>query len=209
MTLHEAAENLCRLVRQFGALQPGPGALLPEVALALNDLQAATTRTTAPGRRARAIEAAAVRMLCGVTAQSANGCDWYEGIEHDAAEELRAALALPDEPLRVLVTVSGGVGIVDYCPEGVTVEVRDFDNVNADGSPGAYEVGPPLYQEDVRLIPCDGDPDTRGDWRRADNARPEFDGPAPGTCGACGLRDATPGRADGMCSECFAAQASE
>ena len=57
----------------------------------------------------------------------------------------------------------------------------------------------------------------------ADNARPEFDGEAPhandcptrhhgaapcecrpalGLCSACGLRDATPGRADGMCSEC-------
>lgn len=89
-----------------------------------------------------------------------------------------AARGIP-APLRVLVTVSGGVGIVDHCPEGVTVEVRDFDNVNADGSPGAYEVGPSLYQEDVRLVPCEGDPDTRGDWRRADNARPEFDGPAP------------------------------
>jgi len=33
-----------------------------------------------------------VRLMVGVTKQSSDGCDWYEGIEHDAAGEAREIL---------------------------------------------------------------------------------------------------------------------
>lgn len=82
--------------------------------------------------------------------------------------------AITAAPLRVLVTVSGGVAYVDRIPEGVTVEVRDMDGDQ--GEPSAYQQNADGTQEDVTLVCTPGDPDT---WRRADNARPEFDGPSP------------------------------
>lgn len=96
------------------------------------------------------------------------------------------------EPLRVLVTVNrdqdSGAAYADvaYLPEGVTVEIRNFDTesgepfaVEIETPPGANELGGRMH--DVALVRQSSDPDADGFdvWRRADNARPEFDGPAP------------------------------
>lgn len=42
------------------------------------------------------LQSAATRMLVGITKESTAGCDWYEGIEHDAAAELQDILRLSE-----------------------------------------------------------------------------------------------------------------
>lgn len=72
------------------------------------------------------------------------------------------------EPLRVLVTCSGGCVHVDRVPVGVTVEVRDFDG---DGEGVlASEIDAALSETPVQL-----ERTAEGDYVRADRARPEFD----------------------------------
>ena len=36
---------------------------------------------------------ACIRMMVGITKRDTHDCEWYEGIEHDGAEEARAAIA--------------------------------------------------------------------------------------------------------------------
>lgn len=105
-------------------------------------------------------------------------------VRRDLLESLALIEGEPSTPLRVLVTVDEGGGAeVDYLPEGITVEVRDFDYPTRHGE---YEAGPSVWEyqshpgfqfphrEKVTVVMQPG-----GAWRRADNARPEFDGPEP------------------------------
>lgn len=39
------------------------------------------------------LKAIAIRMMVGVTGKDAHGCEWYEGIALDAADELELFLA--------------------------------------------------------------------------------------------------------------------
>jgi len=54
---------------------------------------------------------------------NAEGMDW-----EDVRNEFTLLSAQGDGPKKVVVTVRGGVAEVAYCPKGVTVEIRDYDN---------------------------------------------------------------------------------
>lgn len=43
-----------------------------------------------------ALRSASIRLLVGLTGQSTQNCEWYEGIKEDAIDELTAALALAE-----------------------------------------------------------------------------------------------------------------
>jgi len=54
---------------------------------------------------------------------NAEGMDW-----EDIRNQFTLLSTQGDGPKKVVVTVRGGVAEVAYCPKGVTVEIRDYDN---------------------------------------------------------------------------------
>ena len=41
-----------------------------------------------------------------------------------------------DKKLKVIIGVSGGVAEVEFCPDSVEVEIRDYDNINEESKQG-------------------------------------------------------------------------
>lgn len=54
---------------------------------------------------------------------NAEGLNW-----EDIRNQFTLLSAQGDEPKKVVVMVRGGVGDVAYCPRGIHVELRDYDN---------------------------------------------------------------------------------
>ena len=54
---------------------------------------------------------------------NAEGMDW-----EDIRNQFTLLSTQGDGPKKAVVTVRGGVAEVAYCPKGVTVEIRDYDN---------------------------------------------------------------------------------
>lgn len=65
----------------------------PQLGLAYHELIRARDLVQQLRTQRAALAGAIIRMMVGVTRESLPTCDYYEGIEHDACDEARAALA--------------------------------------------------------------------------------------------------------------------